>query len=119
MRKQVLPLFLLVLAVPLLAGLASLWLGVPDVLAEEVAAGAAAAARHPDVLKWGYLSAALVTAIGALGAAYAVAVVGAAAVGALTEKPELFGRILILVGLAEGIAIYGVIVAVLILNSLG
>ena len=44
------------------------------------------------------------------------AVVGSAAVGALAEKPELLGRVLILVGLAEGIAIYGLIVAILILN---
>ena len=29
---------------------------------------------------------------------------------------ELLGRVLILVGLAEGIAIYGLIVAILILN---
>ena len=49
-------------------------------------------------------------------AGYAVAMVGSAAVGALAEKPELLGRVLILVGLAEGIAIYGLIVAVLILN---
>jgi V/A-type H+-transporting ATPase subunit K len=48
-----------------------------------------------------------------------VATVGAAAVGALAEKPELFGRMVILVGLAEGIAIYGVIISVLILNRLG
>jgi V/A-type H+-transporting ATPase subunit K len=40
-------------------------------------------------------------------------------VGALAERPELFGRVIILVGLAEGIAIYGVIVSVLILNRLG
>jgi V/A-type H+-transporting ATPase subunit K len=47
-----------------------------------------------------------------------VAALGSAAIGALAEKPELFGRLLILVGLAEGIAIYGVIVSVLILNRL-
>ena len=45
--------------------------------------------------------------------------VGAAAVGAIAEKPELLGRVLILVGLAEGIAIYGLIIAILILNRLG
>ena len=42
-----------------------------------------------------------------------------AAVGAIAEKPELLGRVLILVGLAEGIAIYGLIIAILILNRLG
>ena len=44
---------------------------------------------------------------------------GSAAIGASAEKPELFGRALILVGLAEGIAIYGLIVSILILNRLG
>jgi V/A-type H+-transporting ATPase subunit K len=71
------------------------------------------------VLHWGYLAAALATGLSAAAAGYAVAHVGAAAIGALTEKPELFGRLIILVGLAEGIAIYGLIVSVLILNRLG
>ena len=48
----------------------------------------------------------------------AVEAMGSAAVGALTERPELLGRVLILVGLAEGIAIYGLIVSILILNRL-
>jgi len=46
----------------------------------------------------------------------AVAVVGAAALGAISEKPELFGQALIFVGLAEGIAIYGLIIAIMILG---
>ena len=73
----------------------------------------------PEVVRGGMLAAAIATAASALGAAYAVAHVGSAAVGALAEKPELLGRVLILVGLAEGIAIYGLIVAILILNRLG
>lgn len=72
-----------------------------------------------EAATWGLLAAALATALAALGAGFAVAKVGAAAVGALAEKPELFGRLLILVGLAEGIAIYGLIVSILILNRLG
>lgn len=78
----------------------------------------AAATIAPDVIRWGFISAALATGLSALGAAYAVARVGSAAVGALTEKPELLGRVLILVGLAEGIAIYGLIIAILILNRI-
>lgn len=67
---------------------------------------------------WGLVAAALVTAMSSLGAGIAVAKVGTAAVAALAEKPELFGRLLIFVGLAEGIAIYGLIVSILILNRL-
>jgi V/A-type H+-transporting ATPase subunit K len=64
------------------------------------------------------MAAALATGMSSLGAGYAVGAVGAAAMGALTEKPELFGRLLIFVGLAEGIAIYGVIISVLILDKI-
>lgn len=71
-----------------------------------------------QVWAWGLLGAALATGLAALGAGFAVAKVGTAAIGALAEKPELFGRLLIFVGLAEGIAIYGLIVSILVLNRL-
>ncbi|MCW8844212.1 MAG: ATP synthase subunit C [Gammaproteobacteria bacterium] len=72
----------------------------------------------PEVMRWGLLAGAAAASISALAAGYAVAQVGTAAVGVLAEKPELIGRVLILVGLAEGIAIYGLIVAILIFNRL-
>ena len=73
----------------------------------------------PSVVRWGLVAAALATGLSTLAAGYAVAVVGSAGVGALAEKPELMGRVLVLVGLAEGIAIYGLIVSILILNRIG
>lgn len=82
-------------------------------------AAEAGAAVAPEVMRWGMMAAAIAAGLSAVGAAYAVAHVGSAAVGALAEKPELLGRVLILVGLAEGIAIYGLIVAILILNRIG
>jgi len=87
------------------------------------AAGAADAAEgasliDPGVLSWGYLAAAVATGLSALGAGVAVAGVGAAAIGAVAEKPEIFGRALVFVGLAEGIAIYGLIISIMILNRL-
>jgi V/A-type H+-transporting ATPase subunit K len=75
--------------------------------------------HDPQLAGLAYIAAALSTALAALGAGYAVARVGSAGVGAIAEKPELFGRVLVLVGLAEGIAIYGLIVSILILNRLG
>lgn len=84
-----------------------------------IAAEATAVSVQPEVLRWGFASAALAAGLAALGAGYAVAQVGTAALGALAEKPELFGRVLVIVGLAEGIAIYGLIVSILILNRLG
>lgn len=72
-----------------------------------------------EVIKWGFAAAAAATGLSSLSAGYSVAQVGSAGVGALAEKPELFGRILVMVGLAEGIAIYGLIISILILNRLG
>jgi V/A-type H+-transporting ATPase subunit K len=87
------------------------------------AAGAAesagAASPLPEgAIQWGFVAAALATGLSSLGAAIAVASVGSAAIGAIAEKPELLGRALIMVGLAEGIAIYGLIISVLILNRI-
>lgn len=69
-------------------------------------------------IQWGFLAAALATGLSSLGAGIAVASVGSAAIGAMAEKPELLGRTLIMVGLAEGIAIYGLIISILILNRI-
>jgi V/A-type H+-transporting ATPase subunit K len=104
------------LALTLFTGLAAsalLLASTPAVAAEAAARGMAS-----EVWAWGLAAAAASTALAALGAGFAVAKVGTAAVGALAEKPELFGRLLIFVGLAEGIAIYGLIVSILILNRL-
>jgi V/A-type H+-transporting ATPase subunit K len=74
------------------------------------------AAANPEVVKWAYMAAAIAAGLGVLGAGIAVMAVGAAAMGAISEKPELFARALIFVGLAEGLAIYGLIVAIMILG---
>lgn len=62
------------------------------------------------------LAAAVAVGLGSIGAAYAVSTTGSAAVGAIAERPEVFGRALIFVGLAEGVAIYGLIIGFIILN---
>jgi V/A-type H+-transporting ATPase subunit K len=96
----------------------ALLLAAPALAAEGAAEGTTLPI-DPGVLRWGFASAAASAGLAALGAGYAVAQVGTAALGALAEKPELFGRVLVMVGLAEGIAIYGLIVSILILNRLG
>jgi V/A-type H+/Na+-transporting ATPase subunit K len=97
-------------------GATALVVAVGPALAAAPAAGGTGAAG--DAWNFGLMAASLSTALAALGAGFAVARVGTAAIGALAEKPELFGRLLIFVGLAEGIAIYGLIVSILILNRL-
>jgi len=70
-----------------------------------------AAAANP----YAALAAALSTGLACIGAGVAVASTGAAAIGAIAEKPEAFGRSLIFVGMAEGIAIYGLVISFLVL----
>jgi V/A-type H+-transporting ATPase subunit K len=64
-----------------------------------------------------FIGAAVAVAASALGAGIAIAYAGSAALAAVSERPELFGRAMVVVGLAEGVAIYGLIVAVLILGK--
>ena len=75
-------------------------------------------AADPAIVGWAFLAAALATGLSAVAAGIAVAHVGAAAVGAISEKPEMAGKALIYVGLAEGIAIYGLIIAIMILGKI-
>ena len=60
----------------------------------------------------------LPTALATIGAGIAVSSVGSASLAVITEKPELFGRTLIYLGLAEGIAIYGLVVSILLLGKI-
>ena len=62
-----------------------------------------------------YLAAALSTGLATIGAGIAVAVAGSAALGAISEDSKLLGKTLIFVGLAEGIAIYGLIISIMIM----
>lgn len=63
------------------------------------------------------LGAGIAVAGSALGAGFAVAYTGAAALAAVSEKPEMFGRTLVIVGLAEGIAIYGLVIAIILIGQ--
>jgi V/A-type H+-transporting ATPase subunit K len=73
---------------------------------------------NPDIVKWGFLAAAIAVGLGSIGAGIAVSSVGSAAMGAMAERPEMAARALIFVGLAEGIAIYGLIIAIMILGKI-
>lgn len=101
-------------AVLLLVGAALLTMaasGTP-VHAEAMAAPTTATSSNLGAL----LGAGISVAGSSIGAGIAVAYTGAAALAALSERPELFGRAMVIVGLAEGIAIYGLIVAIILLG---
>jgi len=63
------------------------------------------------------IAASIAVAGSSIGAAIAVAYTGAAALAAMSERPEMFGRAMVIVGLAEGIAIYGLIIAIIIIGN--
>ena len=77
---------------------------------EAEAAGAAASA---GAMK--YLAAAIAVGLACIAGGMAVGKIGAAAMGAMSENPELSGKALHFVGLAEGICLWGMLVGVLIL----
>ena len=66
----------------------------------------------------GYIAAALVTGISAIGAGIAVAAAAPAAIGAFSEDAKNFGKALIFVALGEGVALYGLLISILILNKI-
>jgi V/A-type H+-transporting ATPase subunit K len=105
------------IAVFLAAEMGLLWLGTNEAMA---AAEAASTGGGEVSLGFGLamIGAALPTALATIAAGIAVGPVGAAALAVITEKPEVFGRSLIFLGLAEGIAIYGVVVTILMLDRI-
>lgn len=63
----------------------------------------------------GYLAAALAVGLGSIGGGLAVAAAAPAAIGAVSEDPKSFSKALIFVALGEGCALYGFVVALLML----
>jgi V/A-type H+-transporting ATPase subunit K len=103
------------MALYVLATGAVLVLGVQDVLANPAAGGGEVSLG----LGLAILGAGLPTAFATIGAGIAVGPVGSAALAVLAEKPEMLGRSLIYLGLAEGIAIYGLVISILLLDKIG
>lgn len=89
----------------------------PDPVAAQTVA-AVAAQDAAESSNWAALLGASIAVAGSsIGAAIAVAYTGAAALATMSERPELFGRAMVIVGLAEGIAIYGLIVAIILIGN--
>lgn len=82
------------------------------------------AAAHPakssasDSAGIAFIAAAIATGLSSVAAGIAVAITGSAAIGAVAEKPEIMGKVLIFVALAEGIAIYGLLISIIIMTKI-
>ena len=92
--------------------------GATGLFAESTAAAAEKAAVPSEVQKFGLLAAAIAFGLGAIGAGIAISNVGAAAMGAIGEKPEIAGQALIFIALAEGLVVFGFITALMILGKI-
>ncbi|MDD5390988.1 MAG: ATP synthase subunit C [Gallionellaceae bacterium] len=99
-----------------LALAAMLMMGVQEVMAAEPIAGAAMEISLGKGLA--LIGIGLPTALAAIGAGIALGPVGSAALAVIAEKPEMFGRTLIYMGLAEGVAIYGLVMSILMLGKI-
>jgi len=99
---------------------AALTAGPAGAAATATAVGAAKSAAAVSATSSGtgaLLGAAIAVAGSTIGAGIAVAYAGAAALAIMSERPELFGRAMVIVGLAEGIAIYGLIIGIILIGK--
>lgn len=92
-----------------------LLLGAQDVMAAQ---GGAGTTEVSTGLGLALIGIGIPTGLATIGAGIAVGPVGAASLAVISEKPEMFGRTLIYLGLAEGIAIYGLVVTILMLGKI-
>lgn len=89
-------------------------LGIGEVSAQTAAAGGEVSVGKGLAL----IGIGIPTALASIAAAIALGPVGSSALAVLAEKPEMFGRTLVYLGLAEGIAIYGLVVSILMLGRI-
>ncbi len=87
--------------------------GSMDALADTAAAGGDGFATG-----LGYIAAALATGLSCIGGGIAVASAASSALGAISEDSSILGKSLIFVGLAEGVALYGLIISFMIIGKL-
>ena len=114
-KKRIVLSFFITLVVLMFSG----FLFTPPLFAAEAATTQAAAVEPSSGgdLMWVVIAASIAFSFGALAAGYAISHVGAAAMGAMSEKPEIGSQALIFIALAEGLVVFGFITALMILGK--
>lgn len=101
------------------AGAGLLFMGAQDVMAQAHSLQPEAGQVELSIgMGLSMIGVGLPTAVATFAAALAVGPIGAAALAVIAEKPDQFGRSLIYLGLAEGIAIYGLVLSILMLGKI-
>ena len=95
-----------------------LFTGVMMFSGNAFAAETAAVAASSTATGLGYIAAALSIGMSCIGGGIAVASAASAALGAISEDSSILGKSLIFVGLAEGVCLYGLIIAFMIIGKL-
>ena len=93
-------------------------MGAGDVMAQVDAAAAEGVKEISTGMGLAIIGVGVPTAFSTLAAGIAVGPIGAASLAAVAEKPEMFGRTLVYLGLAEGIAIYGLVLSIILLDKI-
>lgn len=104
-------------ALLLVGGIVVLVIAATSGTAGAAGAAASSAAAGTSGNSAALIGAAIAVAGSTIGAGIAVAYTGAAALAAMSERPEVFGRAMVVVGLAEGIAIYGLIIGIILVGK--
>jgi len=99
------------------AQLGLLFIGISDAMAE-TAETVQKVTEISTGMGLAILGVGIPTGLSTIGAGIAVGPIGAASLAAVMERPEALGRSLIFLGLAEGIAIYGLVMSILLLNRI-
>ncbi|MBN2508901.1 MAG: ATPase [Spirochaetales bacterium] len=113
-KKQIVQRLLILAAVMAIVSV----FGATGLFAESETQEVQKAAATAEVQKFGLIAAAIAFGLGAIGAGIAISNVGAAAMGAIGEKPEIAGQALIFIALAEGLVVFGFITALMILGKI-
>ena len=113
LRKRIMLTLVVLFALFVMFGVVS----VTKAVAQEQAPPQEVSPQRAEVSKFGLLAAAAAFGFGAIAAGLAIGNVGAAAMGAIAEKPEIAGQALIFIALAEGLVVFGFITALMILGK--
>jgi V/A-type H+-transporting ATPase subunit K len=113
LRKRIMLTVVVLFALFVMFGVVS----VTKAVAQQQAPAQEVTPARAEVSKFGLIAAAVAFGFGALGAGLAIGNVGAAAMGAVAEKPEIAGQALIFIALAEGLVVFGFITALMILGK--
>jgi len=118
LRKQILISLVVLISVMTIAGtIAGVKLFAQAAPGEQAQAARPVTAEQASISRFAFIAAAVAFGLGAIGAGIAIGNVGAAAMGAVAEKPEIAGQALIFVALAEGLVVFGFITALMILGK--